>query len=111
MTSQIGYVICLADAINKSNVIYWSSIKCKRVIQSVLAAKLYEMAHKFDIGVVIKATLGKILRSPIPLVLYTNSKSLYKCLVKLGTTQEKQLMVDVMSLRQLYEQREITEIK
>ena len=47
----------------------------------------------------------------LPLVLCTDSKSLYDCLVKLGTTQEKRLMVDLMCLRQLYKRREITEIK
>ena len=45
------------------------------------------------------------------MVLCTDSKSLYDCLVKLGTTQEKRLMVDLMCLRQAYERREITEIK
>jgi hypothetical protein len=47
----------------------------------------------------------------LPLVVCTNSKSLYKCLVKLSTTQEKQLMIDVMCLRQAYERREIAEVK
>ena len=45
------------------------------------------------------------------MVLCTDSKSLYDCLVKLGTTQEKRLMVDLMCLRQAYERRKITEIK
>lgn len=102
MSSQIGYVICLVDAMIKANIIHWSSIKCKRVIRNVLAVKLYEMAHEFDIGAVIKVTLGKLLRSAVPIILCTNSKSLYDCLVKLCTTQEKQPMVDVMSLCQLY---------
>ena len=44
------------------------------------------------------------------MVLCINSKSLYDCLVKLGTTQEKRLRVDLMCLRQSYERREITEI-
>lgn len=39
-----------------------------------------------------------------------DSKSLYECLVKLGTTQEKRLMLDIQCLRQSYERREITEI-
>ena len=43
-------------------------------------------------------------------MIYTDSKSLYEYLVKLGTTQEKRLIVDIMSLRQSYKRREITEI-
>jgi hypothetical protein len=45
------------------------------------------------------------------LVLYTNSKLLYKCLVKLGITQEKRLIIDIMCLRQAYKRREIVEVK
>ena len=47
----------------------------------------------------------------LPLVLYTNSKSLYNYLVKLGITQKKRLMVNLMCLRQAYERYEITEVK
>ncbi len=57
------------------------------------------MAHGFDYGAVLKSTIKKILQRDLPLVLYTDSKSLYECLVKLGTTQEKRLMVDLMCLR------------
>ena len=60
------------------------------------------MVHGFDIEVVIKVTLRKILGVDVPLILYTNSKFLYDCLVKLGTTQEKRLMVDMMSLHWSY---------
>jgi hypothetical protein len=31
LSSQIRYIIVLADAIKKANIIYWSSVKCKRV--------------------------------------------------------------------------------
>jgi len=110
-TSQIGFVITIADKNNNANIVHWSSIKCKRVTRSVLASELYGMAHGFDHGAVIKATIEKILQISLPLVLCTDSKSLYDCLVKLGTTQEKRLMVDLMCLRQSYERRLITEIK
>ena len=60
----------------------------------------------------IKLTIKKILRiNTLLLILYTDLKSLYDYLVKLGTTQEKRLMVDLMCLRQLYERREIAKIK
>ena len=112
-SSQIGYVIVLADQDNKANIIHWSSTKCKRVTRSVLASELYAMAHGFDVAAVLKAAIEKILtlENPLPLTLCTDSKSLYDCLVKLGTTQEKRLMVDLMSLRQSYERRQIQHIQ
>ena len=112
LASQIGYVICLADASNKANIIHWSSIKCKRVTKSVLASELYAMVHGFDAGAVIKSTTEEILDIRLlPMIVCTDSKSLYDCLVKLGSTQEKRLMVDLMCLRQSYERREIMEIR
>jgi hypothetical protein len=45
------------------------------------------------------------------LVLYTNLKSLYNYLVKLGMTQEKRLIVDLICLCQAYKWREIIEVK
>jgi len=35
----------------------------------------------------------------------------YDCLVRLGTIQEKRLMIDVMALRQSYERRLITDVQ
>jgi len=69
------------------------------------------MAHGFDMGASVKSTVDKALQIDLPLVVCTDSKSLYECLVKLGTTQEKRLMIDVMCLRQAYERREIAEVK
>ena len=60
---------------------------------------------------VIKTTVEKILNKPIPLIVCTDSKFFYDCLVKLGTTNEKRLMIDLLCLRQLYERREIAEVK
>ena len=87
---------------------HWSLIKCKKITYSILVAELYGMAYGFDIRVVNKMTLGKILGLAILPILFTNLKSFYDYLVKLATTQEKQLMVDVMSLRQSYKQQEMT---
>ena len=78
-----------------------------------LASELYALSLGFDIAATVKSTLDQIIASPdqgILLTMCVDSKSLYDCLVKLGTTREKELMVDILSLRQSYERREITEI-
>jgi hypothetical protein len=99
LSSQIGYVLVIADAKGRANTLHWSSTKCKRVTRSVLASEFYAIAHGFDIGAFAKFTIDKMLGIDLPLVLCTDSKSLYECLVKLGTTQEKRLIIDIMCLR------------
>ncbi len=47
----------------------------------------------------------------ISLILIIDSKFLYDCLIRLRTTVKKRLMMNVMTLRQCYERREITEMK
>lgn len=109
-SSQIGYAIVMTDG-RHANTLHWQSVKCKRVTRSVLASELYAMAFGFDQGAAIKATIESLLHRSIPMVMCTDSRSLYDCLVKLGTTHEKRLMIDIMCLRQSYEQREISEIR
>jgi hypothetical protein len=85
------------------NVIYYSSTKCKRVTRSVLTLEMYSIVNGFDISIAIATTLRIIterLRLPaIPLVICTDSYSLYECLVKLRTTKEKRLIINIIALR------------
>jgi hypothetical protein len=111
-SSQIGYIIVLADD-KHCNLIHWSSVKCRRITRSVIASELYGMAHGFDSACVLKDTLDKFFnrKEGIPLIVCIDSFSLYECLVKLGTTREKRLMIDLMCIRQAYERREIAEVR
>ena len=122
LTSQIGYEIFLAneeateDAFTMTgNLIHWSSTKSKRITRSVLASEIYAMVHGVNMCIAIATTLSMIttrLDIPqTPLIVCTDSFSLYECLVKLGTTKEKRLMIDIMSLRQSYERRELFEVR
>ena len=61
LLSQIGFVIVLANLINKANIIHWFLIKCKRVIKSVLVLKLYTIAHRLNIGATLKSIIKKLL--------------------------------------------------
>ena len=69
------------------------------------------MAHSFDISTAIKATVKLQLNISLLLILYTNSKLIYKCLIKLRTTQEKRLIINIICLHQLYKRREIAKVK
>jgi hypothetical protein len=58
--------------------------------------ELYGMVYGFDIRALIKFIINKALQVDLLLVVYTNSKSLYECLVKLSIIQEKRLIIDIM---------------
>jgi hypothetical protein len=122
LSSQIGYEIFIANEkategsfTMTGNIIHWSSTKCKRVTRSVLASEIYAMTSGVDMGIAVNTTMGMIMAKlnlpSIPLVVCTDSFSLYECLVKLGTTKEKRLMIDIMALRQSYERRELFEVR
>jgi hypothetical protein len=96
-------------------VINYSSTKCKRVTRVVLASELYSMVAGVDTAISLSITFARICQqlgiANFPVVVYIDSFSLYECLVKLGTTKEKRLMIDIMALRQSYERRELAEIR
>jgi hypothetical protein len=81
----------------------------------VLASEIYGIVKGVDIAIAINTTIKIITKQlgfpQTPIVVCTDSYSLYKCLVKLGTTQEKRLIIDIIALRQSYERRKITEIR
>lgn len=124
LTSQLGFTIILGNeaAINDrneftltGNIIHFSSTKSKRVTRSVLASEIYGMVAGVDMAYALASTLRMITERldlpPTQTIVCTDSYSLYECLVKLGTTKEKRLMIDIMALRQSYERRELHEVR
>lgn len=122
LSSQIGFLMMLVNEDRSDsqfeitgNLIHYTSIKCKRVTRSVLASEVYGMMAGFDTGIstadTIRMITSRLGLPAIPVVICTDSRSLYECLSKLGTTDEKRLMIDVMALRESYEKREIEEFR
>ena len=108
---QIGYILVLADLLNKVNIVHWFLVKYKRITRSVLAFELYAIAYSFNISVAIKAIVKLQLNISLPFILCTDFKLIYKYLIKLGTIQEKRLIINIIYLCQLYKRREIAKVK
>jgi hypothetical protein len=58
----------------------------------------------------LKIIIDRLELPIIPIVVYTNLYSLYKCLVKLGTIKEKRLIINIMALQQSYKRQELFKI-
>jgi hypothetical protein len=80
----------------------------------MLASEIYGIVEGVNIAIAINITIKIITKqlgfSQTLIVVCTNLYLLYECLIKLGSTQKKRLIIDIIVLRQLYKRREITEI-
>jgi hypothetical protein len=118
----MGYVIVLGNerATEESfeftgNIIYWFFVKCKRITRSVLASEVYAMVEGVNIAIAIGTTIDRIITKlgalSVFIVVCTNSLFFYECLVKLGTTKEKKLIINIIAIRQAYERQEMRNIR
>jgi hypothetical protein len=64
-------------------------------------------AIRFTLTIIIKQ-LGLFI---ILIIVCIDSYSLYECLVKLGIIKEKRLIIDIMAIRESYENRKLFEIR
>jgi hypothetical protein len=65
----------------------------------------------FTINSILTMIVKRLGLLTIPIIIYTDSYSLYECLVKLGIIKEKRLIIDIMAIRESYENRELFEIR
>ena len=111
LTSQLGFLVFLADGNDRVIPLIFKSYKARRVTRSVLAAELIAFSDLFDQSFTIASDLGKFVPSgQIPITLMTDSKSLFDILTKGSWTSEKCLMLDVAAAREGYRDGAISNI-
>ncbi len=68
----------------------------------MLALEIYGIVAGADLAYAISSTIAKVMEQlelpAVPIVVCTDLYSLYECLVKLGITKEKRLIIDIMAL-------------
>ena len=62
------------------------------------------------INIIIKIITRQLGFLHTPIIVYTDLYLLYKYLIKLSTTKEKRLIINIIALYQLYERKEIIKI-
>jgi hypothetical protein len=94
-SSQIGYIVCLREALGKCNVIHSSSTKSKRVARSTLTAEIFALLDGFDCGNVLIFWFERLFNKPLELHILTDSRIAYHTVTTLVITRERRLMVDL----------------
>jgi hypothetical protein len=109
-SSQLGYIIFLAEATRKCQPIVWPSHKSRCVTRSVLGSETMAFADGFDAAYSLKHDLQTILKRSVDILMYTDSLSLFDVITKSSTTAEKRLMIDFMVVREAYDRMEIAQL-
>jgi hypothetical protein len=85
------------------------------VTKNIFALKIYGIIGEINMLFAIGSTLTIIIKQlklpTILIIVYTDSYSLYEYLVKLGTIKEKRFIIDIIVIRESYENRELFEIR
>jgi hypothetical protein len=85
------------------------------VTKNVFILEIYGMIGGvnmlFAIGSIFTIIIKQLGLLTIPIIVYTDFYSLYECLVKFGIIKKKRLIIDIMAIRESYENREIFEIR
>ena len=68
------------------------------------------LADGFDIGFMIKYDLQLLTGNVIPLIIMTDSLSLFDFITKATVTTEKRLMIDLNAVREAYQKHKIMDI-
>ena len=109
-SSQIGYIIFSADSNGNCQPLFWSSHKSKRFSRSVLGSETMAFADAFDMDYALNNDLHNMTSLDIPIIMLTDSRSLFVFITKAKTTSEKRLLIDVKVVKDAYQRNELHNI-
>jgi hypothetical protein len=112
MSSQNGIIICLRDPSTSClNVVHATSAKARRIARSALSAETLALSDGFNVGYAMNHALSSILGRIVPLVLYTDARSINHLTILLAPSPtEKRLAIDIAGVRKAFESRDIADI-
>ncbi len=115
-SSTVGFVVLVSGASDKYNVLSWGSHKARRKVQSTLAAETLAMLSGLDealylANVITELYCGDYVHSKIPIIAYTDSKSLHENIHSTKQVSEKRLRVAVAEIEEMLSAGSVTEIR
>lgn len=108
-SSAEGFVIFLADSSGACCPVAWSSKKIRRVVKSTLAAETLALLDAVDVCLYIKHIFCELLQNAaIDVKCHVDNRSLWDNVYSTKSAAEKRLRIDIASIKQMVETKEIT---
>ena len=109
--SQGGHIIFISDGLNSAP-IAWHSTKIKRIVRSSTASETLSLLDACDTAYQMSKLISECLTGrkdkSVPIHCFTDSKNLFGAAHSSGTLSDKVLLVEIASLRERIEQKEIS---
>ena len=116
VSSAEGYVIFLTGQNQKCCPLAWTSNKIKRKVSSTLAAEALSMQDALDHAVYLGSLLTEIYcnsyaKSNLPIIAYTDNKSLHQNIYSTKQVHEKRLRVNIAEIQRMMSAGEVQVIE
>ena len=108
--TQAGYSLLLADKNDRIYPLNWQSKRLNQVIHSTLAAERLALVTAIDSAIFIRAQIQEITGILLPVICYSDNKSLINAVGSTKPVSEKRLRIDVASIAESLEKGEIESI-
>ena len=111
-SSQGGFIISLCNNKQERCPVYWESRKIKRVVKSTLAAETLALIDGAETAVYIQKLIEEICDGvKIPIICYTDNKSLVDVLESRKNVDDRRLRVDMAVLKDMLLSEDISSIR
>lgn len=106
--SQGGHLAILVDSFGQSSIITWNSNRIRRVVRSTLAAETLAFTDGADSAICLSKMLQEFLPQTIPIVCYTDSRSLFESAGSTKAVADRRLRVEISAIREMVQRNEVT---
>lgn len=92
----------LVEKYDRAVIIHYASWKCRGITRSILEAELYAVSTCYDYCIVLLLDMTNILSKPIPVEIFTDSKSIFHTVKKSTSISEMLLLIDLSAFIEAY---------
>ena len=109
--SQGGYISFIVDKNGVFSPVTWQSRKIRRVVKSTIGAECLAAVEAAEVTIFIATMIRDVLKlsSNIDSFLFCDNRNLVNAVHSSTNLEDKRLVLDISILRDLVEQRELTE--
>lgn len=101
--SQLGYLVLMVDDAGRCNVLHYEKNRSKRIARSVMVAELFALVLGFDNADMVRSLIEELTGIRMAIDAIIDSKTVFYVIAKRSQTSEKRLQIDVLSLRENYD--------